>query len=342
MTPREIVLEQIHHRETKVVPYSIDFEEDVAKRLDAHYGNPDWRNRLEKFIVGTGVVDTTRKKPIDREGYARDPYGSIWRLDRRPFHLETPGLTQPSFDGYRWPKPEEFFLDEKGVADARRTFEENRKQSFTMAGLGWGLFETSWGIRGFENVLVDAIAEPDFFEELLDRLTGHFLAYLDFSLQCLPDVDAIMFGDDWGDQRGVIVGNDRWRKYFKPRYAKIYAAAHARGKVVISHCCGSIADILPDVIEIGLDVLESCQPEARGMNPCELKKKFGKNITFWGCIGSQSIIPMGTPEQIQKEVKRLKREMSKGGGFILAPAKTLQPETPTENAVAMVEAFAGK
>jgi uroporphyrinogen decarboxylase len=96
---------------------------------------------------------------------------------------------------------------------------------------------------------------------------------------------------------------------------------------------------MPDIIEIGLDVLESVQPEARGMNPYELKKKWGDQITFWGCLGSQSTIPFGTSEQIHAEVRRLRREMGHGGGYILAPAKALQPGTPKANAVAVVEAF---
>jgi uroporphyrinogen decarboxylase len=137
----------------------------------------------------------------------------------------------------------------------------------------------------------------------------------------------------------VIIGPDRWRKLFKPRYARIYDAVHTAGKRVIAHCCGSIVDILPDAIEIGLDVLESCQPEARGMNPYELKKRFGKDLTFWGCLGSQSTMPFGTPDEIRAEVRRLCREMGRGGGFILSPAKWLQPETPVENAAAAVESF---
>lgn len=112
-------------------------------------------------------------------------------------------------------------------------------------------------------------------------------------------------------------------------------------EVPYSHSCGSVAAIVPDLIEIGLDVLESVQPEAADMNPYELKRRFGRDICFWGCLGSQSTIPFGTPASIQAEVARLKREMSRGGGYILAPAKPLQPETPTENAVAIVEAFIG-
>jgi uroporphyrinogen decarboxylase len=339
MIPREIVLEQIHHHETKPVPSTLSFEGDVAERLDAHYGNKEWRSRLETYIVGTGVVDNMKKIPTDMKGYERDPYGSLWRMDRLPFHLEKPGLGEPSLGGYQWPRAEEFFLDANGVARARRYCDENRGQYFVTAGLGWGLFETSWGIRGFENALMDAAAEPDFYHELLDRITEQFLAFVEFTCRSLPDVDAIMFGDDWGDQRGVIVGPARWREYFKPRYARIYEAVHSYDKIVISHCCGSIANILPDAIDIGLDVLESCQPEARGMNPYELKKKFGKDLTFWGCLGSQSTIPFGTPAEIREEVRRLRREMGKGGGFILSCAKPVQPETPTENAVAVVDAF---
>ena len=94
---------------------------------------------------------------------------------------------------------------------------------------------------------------------------------------------------------------------------------------------------MPDIIEIGMDVLESVQPEAAGMNPYELKKKWGDKIAFWGGLGSQSTIPLGTPDEIRQEIRRLRSEMSRGGGYILAPAKPLQPGTPTENAVAILE-----
>lgn len=339
MRPRDIVLEQIHHRGMKPVPYTLGFDDEVADRLDARYGGKEWRDRLQPFIKSTGVVDTMKKEPTEREGYTRDPYHSLWRENQRPFHLEEPGLAMPSFDNYQWPKAEKFFTDDQGVAQARQFCKEQKDEYFLTARLVWGLFETSWGIRGFENVLMDVAAEPDFYEELIDRISEQFLEYVDFTCQHLPDVDAVMFGDDWGDQRGIIVGPERWRKLFKPRYARIYEAVHAHGKFAISHCCGSVVEIMPDIIEIGLDVLESVQPEAKDMNPYQLKKKWGDKITFWGGLGSQSTIPFGTPAEIHAEIRRLCREMGKGGGYILAPAKPLQPGTPTENAVAVVEAF---
>jgi uroporphyrinogen decarboxylase len=184
---------------------------------------------------------------------------------------------------------------------------------------------------------MDAVDAPDFFAEALDRLTELYLQFVDYT--CELPVDAVLFGDDWGDQRGVIIGPKRWRTFLKPRWAEIYAAVHRHGKIVMHHSCGSVASIMPDLIEIGIDVLESVQPEAAGMNPYELKKKWGDKITFWGCLGSQTTIPFGTPATIRAEIRRLKEEVGQGGGFILAPAKPLQIETPTENAAAVFEAF---
>ena len=336
MTLKEIVLDAIHHRQTAVVPYTLGFEGDVVERLDAYYAHTAWRERILPYIVGVGAVDTDKKVKLD-EAHDQDPYGGIWRIDRLPWHLETPPLSRPSFEGYTFPTPDQFYRPD-WKEQARKTIAAN-PDSFIMGSLGWGLFERSWNLRGFENILMDAVNEPDFFEEVLDRLMHLYLSFVEYTAD-LP-IDGILFGDDWGDQRGIILGPKRWRKFLKPRWARIYEAVHRHGKIVMHHSCGSVADILPDVIEIGMDVLESVQPEAAGMNPYELKKKWGDKITFWGGLGSQSTIPFGTPEQIKAEVRRLRMEMGKGGGYILALAKPLQLETPTQNAVAVLEAFTG-
>jgi len=336
MTPREIVLAQIHHRETSPVPYTLGFEGDTAEQLDAYYGSPDWRSRLVPYMAHVFGVDTLCEEWIDHV-YKRDAYGGLWRCDRRPWHLEQPALDAPSFDGYTFPTAGRFLA---GLEDGKPKAREMAASTdqFRLIGMGWGLFEQSWRIRGFENALMDAAVEQDFYAELLDRVTDLYLQFVEFCAD-VP-ADAIMFGDDWGDQRGVILGPERWRKFLKPRWARIYDAVHAQGKLVISHSCGSVADIMPDIIEIGLDVLESVQPEAAGMNPYELKRQWGDQITFWGCLGSQSTLQFGTPQEIRDEVARLREEMGRGGGFILAPAKSLQPGTPLENAAACVEAFA--
>jgi len=334
MTYRDIVLETIAHRDAPEVPYSFSFEESVGLKVDEYYGSKEWRDTIKPYMVWVKAVDTDLKSEID-ETYVRDAYGGIWRQDCRPWHLETPPLTEPEWGDYEFPSVDAFVRPD-WKEEAFKTCAENR-DSFLVGHLGWGLFERSWNLRGFENALMDCIADPDFFGEMLDKLCALYIQFVEYTAD-LP-VDGIMFGDDWGDQNGVIVGPDRWRELIKPRWAKIYECVHDHGKLAMAHSCGSIADILPDIIEIGLDVIESCQPEARGMNPYELKKKFGDKITFWGALGSQSIIPNGTPDELRDEVAHLKSEMSVGGGYILAPSKPLQPETPAENAVAILEAF---
>jgi uroporphyrinogen decarboxylase len=339
MKPRDVVRAQIDHRETYPVPYSLGFEGDTAEQLDAYYGDPAWRARLTPYMVTVGGVDTVQQVRVD-EAHVRDAFGGLWRDDRRPWHLVEPALKAPSFDGYDFPGVERFLGDVEARKAAASKACQEKADGFQIISIGWGLFEHSWRIRGFEEALMDAITEPDFYAELLDRLTELFLSFV--GIWADVPADAIMFGDDWGFQQGVILGPERWQRFIKPRWAKIYEAVHAQGKIAISHCCGSIVDIMPDIIEIGLDILESVQPEARGMNPYELKAKWGSEIVFWGCLGSQSTIQFGSPRGIKDEVKQLCAEMGKGGGYILAPAKSLQPGTPVENAAAVVEAFMGQ
>ena len=331
MNAREIVLAQIQHRETDRVPYTLDFEEDVGERLDQHYGGPAWRERLVPYIVRCHSVITSPNEGLE-EGRYRDAFGTVWRTDELPPVVVEPGLRAPSFDGYDFPAAE-VFLDPAARDEAKRLVGES-DGSFAIVSAGLCLWQ-SWYVRGFETTLMDVAAEEEFYAELLDRFTELSLEVVAACAEI--GADAIMMGDDWGNQRGIMIGPERWRRLFKPRYARIFQAIHDQGKLAIMHCCGSAADIMADIVEIGLDVLESVQPEAAGMNPYELKQAWGDQITFWGGLGSQSTIPFGTPTQIREEIRRLRRDMAVGGGYILAPAKPLRRETPTANAVAVVE-----
>lgn len=334
LTPRQLVIERIKQHETSITPYTLSFEGDVAQRLDAHYHSPEWRSRLDNAIIRVPSPDLGIGADIS--SCYTDHYGSIWQCDRRPAHLIEPALKEPSLQDYQFPDPDDIFTMgwEQPALDL---VAQDNGRHFLAAGFGFGLFERTWTLRGFNEALMDAAAEPDFYLELVTQVANHQLAFIDH-LTRLP-IDAIMFSDDWGYQQGVLLGPDLWRRFIKPQLARQYEHVHRAGKVTMSHCCGSIVDIIPDLIEIGLDVLESVQPEARGMNPYELKRRFGSHITFWGGLGSQSTIPFETPARIKEEVAHLCEDMGHNGGYILAPAKALQPETPTENAAAVVEAF---
>ena len=341
MTYRETVRSQIEHIETERVPYTLRVDDPIIEKLNEYYGGESWIDRIEPYLVRVPrakylISGNRGSMGIERFGdhMTRDFFGSVWRTDTKGAeHLEGPILKEPTLSGYAFPKAR--FSDEKKQALIDEV--KSNSDSFTTVGGCYGLWDHCWHLRGFQNAMMDSITEPKFFEDLIEKLTQLNLE----SIALRKDIpsDGLMFGDDLGHQNGVMLGPDRWRKYFKKAYVKIFDAIHKQGKFSLMHCCGSVDGIMGDLIDVGLDVLQSVQPEPAGMNPYELKKNFGKDITFWGCLGSQSTSPFGTPDSIKAEVRKLRREMSKGGGYILGGAKQLQPETPVENAVAVIEAF---
>jgi uroporphyrinogen decarboxylase len=333
-TSKDRVIAQIQHQETDRVPYTLYFEGDIEDHLDDYYGNTTWRKYIDndiRRIPGPNLLDVDDSA----EKLSTDLYGCTWRVDRRPFHLEKPALNGPSLENFVLPEMGTIFTSD-WTQSTLRLIEEQRDH-FLVVNFGLGLFERTWALRGFEEALIDAVTHPEFYDEVLDCLTDHHLEIIERLVE-LP-VDGIMFSDDWGYQQGLLLGTKRWRCFLKSRVARLYARAHEAGKYVLTHCCGSIEAILPDLIEIGLNVYQSVQPEAKNNNPYDLKRKYGDKLTFWGGLGSQSIISFGTPGEIRAEVAKLCREMGKGGGYVLSAAKPIQPGTPIENAAAVVEAF---
>ncbi len=336
---RERVEAQILHRETDFVPFAkLAFEAGVAERLDAYFGATAWRDSVESLNHIRDVTDDVplrawRDPTGGADGVRTDLFGSRWRTDTRPWHLEQPALTEPDLSGYRFPSPEDFFppgWDELALEAIAR-----RGGHFLVAGAGAGFFERAWVVRGFAESLGDAAAEPSFYERLLDGL-AELEAGIVLRLLRLP-VQGILFADDWADQRGILLGRPRWRRFVLRRQAALYDMVRRSGKRVLSHCCGNVREIVPDLIEAGLDVLQSIQAEA--MDPYALKTEFGGSLCLWGGLGTQRLVPFGTPGAIRAEVRHLCVEMGRGGGYLLGPAKALPPETPAENAAAVVEAF---
>jgi uroporphyrinogen decarboxylase len=337
MTAREIVKKRLNHEGTDITPYIVHFEPLLYQKLTAYYQDENWeKKKLRQFMSAYLCIDTVQMKPIDAI-YAKDGYGALWRMDKRPWHLEKSPLDEPCFDGYDFPSSEKFvnpILQNKKVAI---DLYNKDHEYYRIINMGWGVFEHTWRIRGFENALVDTMIDEDFYIELTERITD---IYTDMLKACenVP-ADAFLFGDDWGEQRGVIIGAEKWRKLIKPCWKRIYAEVHRQGKVVLQHSCGSIADIYDDLAEIGMDCHESVQPEATGMAPEIIKEKWGSKISFLGCLGSQGILTFGTPKEIRDEIFRLHHLFKTDGGYILAPAKPLQDEMPIEKAVAVVEAL---
>jgi uroporphyrinogen decarboxylase len=334
LTPKERVQAALAYEETDIVPYDVILEPEVEDCLNDYYGNDEWECKVQKHLAIVSYPIWAKVEPVD-DVFIMDEYGAVWDFSRRPFHLVEFPFKEPSLEAYDFGAVMQVVLDGLDESSAEIIIRDN-PDKFVLGQLNFGLFERSWMLRGFENVLIDSIQNPAFYEELLDRILEMQLALVD--KLCEMPVDGIFLGDDWGDQRGVILGPDRWRRFIKPRTAKLYERIRSAGKVVLTHCCGNVFDIIPDMIEMGLDVLESLQPEA--MDVYAIKRKYGKNLRLWGGLGTQQVLPFGSPQEVRDEIHRLIKEFGKGGGYILAPAKPLMEDIPAENAAAVIEEFA--
>ena len=202
-----------------------------------------------------------------------------------------------------------------------------------MCGIDAGLFERSWFLRGFENVMLDMLENPGFYEELLDGILDVHLRFMDLIAARLP-VEAYFGGDDVSDQRNIMMGLKLWRRFLKPRLAKLISHAHDLGLPFILHACGNVLPLIDDLIEIGLDGLESLQSEATDVFAA--KKKSRGQLVLIGGMGVQSTLCHGTPQDVRRDAHRLLAGLGEGGGYIFAPSKPLDAE-PVENVAALID-----
>jgi uroporphyrinogen decarboxylase len=160
------------------------------------------------------------------------------------------------------------------------------------------------------------------------------------SLDLVGDrVDVVFLGDDLGTQLGPQVSPELYRKYIKPQHRRIFDVYHAKSKAkVLLHSCGSVAALIPDLIEIGVDILNPVQVRASGMDPAKLKREYGRDLTFWGGVDTQEVLPRGKVADVWAEVGLRIRQMGSGGGYVLNSVHNVQPDVPPENVVAMFEA----
>ncbi len=333
MLPRDLVKLAFQFQEHPEIPFSFNASPDQEAGLTAHYGGESWREKVRPYLAYITGVDNFLSLAGMEDlpgGLTRDILGCVWKLGST-HHLVEPPLKQPSLRGYQLPDLDDYFA--RFVRPRWAAELEASPSSFHLICHSFGLFERAWALRGFNEFLMDLVEHPDFVEELLGTLAEWFLRSLDNMLSA--PVDAVMLTDDYADQRGVIFGLARFRRLFKPHWARIYGRLRQAGVYSIMHVCGCAAPAVPDLIECGLDCLESLQPEA--MDIYQLKREYGRDLRFWGGLGAQSTLPFGTPEQVGAETRRLQQELGRGGGYVLAGAKGIGKEVPVANVIAYLE-----
>ncbi len=332
---RERVLAAVQHRQPDRVPYQISCTAPARRALEAHYGTSDLDDLLGNHLARYKARPPDELGWIpERPGFWRDERGTVWNrpLDRDTGVVETYRLTRRCLDGLAVPDP----LNPVRYAGLPAFIERNRDR-FRYLSFGMSLFERAWSLRGMAELLVDMIEAPAWVDELLDVILEFDLAVVREMLKY--DFDGVLFGDDWGHQRGLLFSPRLWRRFIKPRVARLYAAVRDAGKVVMIHCCGKVQELFPDLIEIGLDVFNPFQPDV--MDPYEIKRQYGESLTFFGGVSVQHLLPHGTPDEIRGEVRRLMEEVGRGGGFIIAPSHDMPGDIPLGNMLALIEAVRG-
>ena len=297
-------------------------ERDVESRLGCD-GRVVWAEYYADWPPAPGAP------PINPWGTISDgqSYDTV-----RPYPLRA-DATITEIERHAWPDPERFDVA-AAAAQARA-----RGPDCAVRGPCWTpLFCRICDLIGMENALVNMAVEPLIFEALLENVYDRSFALYERLLDACGDAMPIFsMGDDFATQRGMMMSPDLWRRFLKPRYAKIFAMARARGKPVWFHSCGDVTAVLGDLIDIGMDVWETVQLHTLPMTPEALKREYGRNLTFFGGISTQRL-PFATPGEIREEVARVIRVLGEGGGYICGPDHHVKPDVPPANTVALFDA----
>jgi uroporphyrinogen decarboxylase len=348
VTHKERLLAAINHEQPDRVPICAWYTPEAERMMLRHLGVESEQTETYKAAGGPLPILMEHDFLISWVGpctsYYADPaeeYTDEWGIGWKWFENGAGGsysemVRHPLADIN---DPADFsmpdFSQDDRYAGLRKLTAEYGSEYGIMGGCACTLFELAWYLRGMERVLMDLVTNKDFMHAYLDRLMG----WIDEAGTRMVGLgaDIIWIGDDFGTQEGMLISPQLFREFFKPRYATLFGkwkAINPRVKTAF-HSDGNIYPIIGDLIEIGLDILNPVQPKA--MDPAKLKKEYGKQLTFWGTVDIQEVLPFGTPEDVAREVKLRLRTVGKGGGLIIAPAHNIQPDVPLENILAFYE-----
>lgn len=329
MNNKERVLASVRHRQPDKIPYNIGFTYKAGQKMAAYYGDPNFAARLNNCFasLGTSPANAWRETAPD---IWEDEFGVQWNrsVDKDIGVVCNCRVTPETLAEYKFPDP----ADPSRYA-AYPAFIAAHPADCLEAGIGFSLFERAWTLAGMETILEGMVANPEFVHEFLDRIMDYNLQIIDRA--CSYPIDVMHFGDDWGQQTGLIMGPKLWREFIKPRIRQMYQRVKARGKIVSIHSCGKVDEVFPDLIEIGLDIFNPFQPEV--MDVFAMKRKYGDRLTFYGGISTQKTLPFGTVQQVKDEVRRLLDQVGKDGGYIASPAHAIPGDAKPENVAAMLE-----
>jgi len=373
MTPRERLTAALEHHEPDRVPIDLGGSSTTSiaastyEQLRSFLGLPNEDiaiidqvqqlaylsdDLLDRLQADTRLVHLPRGAvtfpPVQDEGEylayhdrwgikLKMPKDSPFYFDRVEFPIRPPAVE--GVEAYSWPPPIESPPALRKVARAIYEETEFGLVGGSFMGIG-GIFEQGWKLVGLEDALMGMLTEPGFGERLLDRVTDAYIEAATNYLEQVGDyLDVFTFADDICSQEAWIISPDLYVSLVKPRHRRLFEAVRQKTKAkIFYHSCGAVFDLIPHLIEIGVDIINPVQVSARGMDTRRLKAAYGQDIVFWGGgVDTQWNLPFGTPEEVADEVKRRIDDLAPGGGFVFAAVHNIQALVPPANVMAAFE-----
>ena len=351
MTKKERILAALNHKPCDKIPFALGFGlnrpviEDLAKYL-----NVEVAAIHKAMMCATDIADVysryigpseRRKKcsdgsEIDEWGITRIPvsYGSGHYMEFQHHPLANVSDFR-ALEDYTWPNPDWF--DYTAVCKKIEALQKEDDYAFRV-GIP-NIFEHAWYLRGFETMLADLICEPEIAHAIMTKVTDYHIEYYKRLLDTAKGgVDIVFSGGDIAGQNGLLVSLPLWESMIKPHYVRLNRVLHSYDVKVMYHSCGATQEVIPGLIDAGVDILEALQFDALGMEPSLVKTLAGDQLCLHGGVSVQATLPFGTPADVEREVHHLIDVLGEGGGYILAPAHAIQAGTPPENVLAMFHA----
>ncbi len=348
MTNRENILLGLRRKQPERVGFDFVLSPALLEEFKRRTGREDYQEYYG-FPVRSLEINPTRLKTDFSVYYDILPTGTR-PLDWNPEWgvMGAPGATAhfqemlhpmvnftsvEQVTSYPWP---DFLADYRWDGTAKNVQTLKERDLVCAAFMEMTIFEIAWYLRGMDIFMEELISGEEIATMLLDRLTDIRIGMA--RRYAAAGADILMLGDDVATQLDMMISPALWRDTMKPRLARVIRAAReAKPDILIFyHGDGNMERILPELIEIGVEVLNPVQPEC--MDPVKMKERFGDSLAFWGCIGTQTTMPFGKPEEVKQTVRDLIKTVGKGGGLFLAPTHVLEPDVPWRNVEAFIEA----
>jgi uroporphyrinogen decarboxylase len=330
MTPRECVIAALARKPESAIPYQTDMTGMVERKLHEYYHRDDFAySCLNNHLVR----EKNKKHTFHADGSYTDLFGVIWEGAGQGGDLGAPLsvlLPEPDLSGYAFPAP-----DAERIRIQCRRMQEDHPDRFRIYEISHTLFERAWMLRGMETLLTDFIIEPLFVDELFEKLTDYSLEIIDIvaNTRC---ADCVMFGDDWGSQTGLIMSPAMWQRFIKPCLGRLLNKAKSYGFYTCLHSCGDISPLFGELIDMGLDIYNTFQPEIYCLG--QFVKDYGTHLCVYGGISTQTTLPHGSPDDVRKAVEGLFHVFVGHGGLIAAPTHQITSDVPLENIFAFLDA----